>query len=383
MEPQAPQPGNAKPRGLGGEGSPPPGPREQQSKSHENTKIAGGYRLIPAWQLAAVWFLQITGRLRIADVRAYMACHEAIARRCAVTPGTPLNFTLDEIRRLTGGEERRVKASIARLEAAGVLTFSESAITFARELPASSLPPEKFAAFLARFPNHKRLLPVPRRILRLMAGGARRSLIATILGHLLWGLYGSPARDAGQGGFRATGRVKCSWIAETFGIDLRRVKQARRELIELGWLIPEESRQWQLNRYGARFQINLGWERSAQPTVTQATVPPSEKAPVAEVPVAELPPPPAEFRPILPPPESNKKLPSGSYKNQKPASGGPAGFQTPQTKTDSPQAAATPKAEPTLRNILPADLKETDRLFELHAQAVDSGHLGSSESDRL
>ena len=132
-----------------------------------------------------------------------------------------------------------------------------------------------------------------------------------------------------------------------------------------------------------RFQINLGWERSAQATVTQPPVAPPGKAPVAEVPLAELPPPPASFRPELPPPESDKKLPAGAFKNQEPASGGPAGFQSSQTKTDRPQAPESPKAEPTLRNIVPADLKETDRLFELHAQAVDSGHLGSSESDRL
>ena len=378
MEPQAPQPGNARPRALGGEGSPPPGPREQHREAQDNTKIAGGYKLIPVRELAAVWYLQDTGQLRIADVRAYMACHEANARRCMVGLGTPAKFTLAEILRLTGGTERHLKASIARLEAGGVLTFTESAITFARELPASSLPPEKFAAYLGCFPNNKRLVPVPRRILRLMAGGARRSLIATIVGHLLWGLYRSaPGRSgagkAGQGGFDPTGRVKCSWISETFGVDLRRVKAARRELIEMGWLVSQEATQWEHNRWGAKFRINLAWSRN----VGEARA--AEPAPVGRT---ELPPPPADFRSVLPPPVSNKQLPTGS-KNQKPASGGPAGFQSPQTKTDRPQADEPPKVEPTLRNIVLEDLREPERLFELHAQAVDSGLVGSSESDRL
>ena len=311
--------------GSRGEGAP-RARTSTETQSQKPAAIAGGYKLIPVRELAAVWYLQDTGQLRIADVRAYMACHEANARRCTVGLGTPAKFTLAEILRLTGGTERHLKASIARLEAAGVLVFTESAITFARELPASSLPPEKFAAYLACFPNHKRLLPVPRRILRLMAGGARRSLIATIVGHLLWGLYRWPGRPgegkAGQGGFDPTGRVKCSWIAETFGIDLRRVKQARKELIELGWLVSEEAGQWEHNRWGAKFRINLAWSRNDG----QARA--AEPAPVVR---PELPPPPAEKCRVLPPPVSDKKLPTGS-KNQKPASGGPAGFQSSQTK---------------------------------------------------
>ena len=58
-------------------------------------------------------------------------------------------------------------------------------------------------------------------------------------------------------------------------------------------------------------------------------------------------------------------------------------FKALRPKTDRPQTAEPPKAEPTLRNIVPADLREPERLFELHAQAVDSGLVGSSESDRL
>jgi hypothetical protein len=44
-----------------------------------------------------------------------------------------------------------------------------------------------------------------------------------------------------------------------FGVGLRRVKQARREPIGLGWLVPLDARQWALNRWGAHVRINLGW----------------------------------------------------------------------------------------------------------------------------
>ena len=98
-------------------------------------------------------------------------------------------------------------------------------------------------------------MPVPRRILRLLAGGARPALIATILGHLLRCLY------LKSGKCSARGRVKASWIAETFGVGLRRVKEARQELIAMGWLIPLEAGQWELNRWGAHVRINLDWSR--------------------------------------------------------------------------------------------------------------------------
>ena len=348
-------------------------PHAGGQKEGKPSSIAGGYRLIPVREIAAVWFLQMTGRLRIADIRAYLACHEATARRCALPPGKPAKFTLAEIRALTGGEERRVAASLARLEAAGVLTFTESAITFAKDLPPAVLPPAEFTAYLDRFPNNRRLLPVPRRILRLMAGGARRSLLATLLGHMLWGLYRAPARETGQGGFNATGRVKCSWIADTFGIDLRRVKEARAELISLGWLIPEESRQWELNRYGARFSIDIDWQRSREGSGTSS----EQKRP------AELAPPPAASATALPPPESDKKLPAGSYKNQKPAFGGPAGAKSLEQKAQRPENPAAKEAKPNLRDMVPTDLKEPKRLFELHGQAVEAGFISPSESERL
>ena len=73
---------------------------------------------------------------------------------------------------------------------------------------------------------------MPRRTLRLLAGGARPALIATILGHLLRCLYLKGGKCS------ARGRVKASWIADTFGVGLRRVKEARQELIAMGWLIP-------------------------------------------------------------------------------------------------------------------------------------------------
>ena len=50
-------------------------------------KVEGGYCLIPVSVLAALWFCFRQGQLRVLDVRVYLACHEANARRCTVTQG--------------------------------------------------------------------------------------------------------------------------------------------------------------------------------------------------------------------------------------------------------------------------------------------------------
>ena len=315
----------------------------------------GGYRLIPVREIAAVWFLHRTGRLRFADIRAYLACQEAVARRCVVRSGKAPTFTPREILALTGGGLGRVTASLARLERCGVLSFSRSAIEFTHERLADRLKPSGFPQFLERFPNHDRLLPVPRRSLRLLCGGARASLAAMLLGHLVWGLY----RD-GQGVFRPVGRVRLSWISETFGMDAVRVEEARTQLIDIGWLIPEESGRVESDRSGAKFRINLSWKRGA-PSSMAAT------GPSAAVPGAGSTPAGSDMEP-----------PAGVFGDQKPACGGPPGVRISQ-----PEGNGAGEAKPTLRHVVPEDLRYTRRLLELHDQAVDSGWVGPSESERL
>src|SRR4051794_1401702 len=228
-------------------------PREE---SVTPRKPKGGYQLIPAVHLALAWWCYREKLIRLADLRAWFAAWEMRARRCRRPGPLPRRFGLEELRGLTGLSPRRLQESLRRLAAAGLLSWSESAIQF----PASphALPPPHRAAVgrsLARLPTPRRRVPVPRRILRLLAGGARPVLIATVLGHLLRCLY------LKQGKCSARGRVKASWIADTFGVALRRVKEARRELIAMGWLIPLDAGQWELNRWGAHVRINLEWSR--------------------------------------------------------------------------------------------------------------------------
>jgi hypothetical protein len=338
-------------------------------------KPAGGFCFITVAQLAMAWWAKAQGWIRFADLRVYLAAHEVLAKRCGLKAGVPPRFDLVELCRLTGLSLDRVRASLKRLAAAGLMSWSQSALSFAESPDALNADLSGFLEFLDRIPNHNRRVPVPRRILRLMAG-ARPAMIATILGHLFRCLY---YRD---GRCHSYGRCKASWIADTFGVALRRVKEARADLIEQGWLLPIESDQWQLNRWGAAFTINLAWDRTDSVTAPAVSGPPPEPV-AAPVPTPELAPPPAGFSPELAPPrEQETLLPvEEELRNQEPASGGPAGFSKSQSGPEEhPESAPAP---PTLQNVVPADLKDTGRLFELHEQAQAAGLIGSSESDRL
>jgi hypothetical protein len=361
-------------------------------------KPKGGYQLIPAVRLALAWWAYREKLIRLVDLRVWFAACEMVARRCASPAPLPRRFGIDELRQLTGLSAKRLRESLRRLAVARLLGWSESAITF----PASpGIVPLRdrngFEQFLGRIPNHRRLVPVPRRILRLLAGGARPALIATILGHLIRCLYVKGGQCLNRG------RVKASWIADTFGISLRRVKQARHELIAIGWLIPLKAGQWELNRWGAHVRINLAWSRldGIRP------------APAAAAP--ELAPPLPTSGPELAPPDSYEEPLQGD-KNQKPA-GGPTGVLIPHPEEPEEQTPAplpvngTPAAiatgeipppcstmerpafparsadadpgKPDLHNVMPEDLKDTGRLLDLYDQAVGDGLVTKSEHDRL
>ncbi|RUL84591.1 hypothetical protein [Tautonia sociabilis] len=335
-------------------------------------KPEGGFALIPVIRIAMAWWAYARKLIRLADLRAYFACYELIARRCTLPPGRVPNFAPGELCALTGLPEKRVRDSLRRLERAGLLRFASSDIQFTASPDA--LPVEDLSglwALLEAIPNRKRLVPIPRRILRLIAGGASRALIATILGHCLRCLYSWPNE-----GINASGTCKSSWIAATFGISLRAAKAARQQLIELGWLCPVDVPQWAMNRYGQRFEINLDWDRldgtdaerggAESRTFGRA----GEGAPISA-------PPRAAIVPISAPPESDKN-PLRESNNQKPAAGGPSGFFQSKQEKDSPT-----RKPPTLRDVVPEDLRDTERLLELHRQARSEGLVGTSEHDRL
>jgi hypothetical protein len=265
-------------------------------------KPAGGYVIVRPGQLMAAWAAYEEDKITLADLRVYLACHEIVARRCG-EPGP--NFNSVEIFPLCG--VKRVRAAIRRLLAAGLITLEGHRLEF----PGGS----------------GKLIPFPRRMLRHLARGGGRVLIATVFGHAIRCL-----KLAG-GKCVSGGCCPASWIAEEFGVDLRRVKSARAELVALGWLEPQLRPQWFWNRFGGLFLVCLEWPKSPPPVTGNDTA--------------------------LPPPDSEKE-------------------PVPENRDQEPEDAGV-----SIKDVQPGDLEDTARMLELHAQAAAAGVVTDSEADQL
>ena len=152
-------------------------------------------------------------------------------------------YSLQEAGQLLGRNRESVQKSVRRLTH-GLARFASEAIALADSPDELGVQDTcSLSRLLDRIPNHKRRVPVPRRVIRFLASGSRAVMVATVVGHLLRCVYFR------SGACRFDGSCKASWIAGIFGVHARNVKAARRELISLGWLVEEVVPQWSLNRY--------------------------------------------------------------------------------------------------------------------------------------
>lgn len=319
---------------------------KHRSNSEGVRKPAGGFCFIRGTAILGAWAAYQGHQIELFDLRVWFACWEALERRCGIRKGREPSYRLQEIKTLVAGTERHVTESAGRLARTGLLFWSESSIEFPDGGEFS--PGKHFPEILDLVPNHRRLVPVPRRIIRRIARGERKVVIATLLGHLLRGLYYR------KGLCLPEGTCKASWIEDVFGVDRRNVKAARKELVALGWLVPIGTKQVYLNRFGSRFRINLEWGSGNDISRSARRSPPRPKTTAGS-----------------PPLYNDKKL---STRNEKPGTrgSGPAGdFQEPGAEMAK------------LRNVRMEDLDSAPRLCELFTQAVEEGLVRRSDMDRL
>src|SRR5512135_1354036 len=281
---------------------------EELGAAEPRRKPDGGFFFFTVTQLVMAWTALREAEIGLKELRVYFALAEMKSRRCGSKDGDPPpEFGPEELRRLVGGAGGEREA-VQKLLAVGLLrTVSTTNIEFATDPSELRFEPKTLDDTLARIPNRDRRVPVPRRIVRLIAGGARRTLIATILGHLIRCLFYK------HGLCQPKGCVKASWIAQVFGISERAVKEQRQHLIALGWLLPQKTPQRTLNSHGLWLTINLAWdglsdakETLCQPAAEESTgagqgtqepapqpalQPQEEPAPPpAEIPLKTLPP---------------------------------------------------------------------------------------------
>lgn len=304
-------------------------------------KPDGGYCIVSAHLLLSAWTAYRQELIELIDLRVWFACLELLARRCCTKKGQRPRYHTAEIRSLVGGSERRIRNALGRLERAGLIRWDECALWVAEKA--------KDFTQLTTLPSIRdRPVPVPRRILRYLAGLHRPVMIATTVGHLLRGLF---LKD---GACISGGRCKASWVAQVFGVDVRNVKAARLELVKHGWVLKVASAQTAMNRWGQAFVLSL--EGRFEHTASAPEIPPRR----------------AWSAPHSPPPGRNKKLLIGSG-NQKPAERGPTGACA---------RNGTFRA-PSFGKVVFEDLEQPTRTAGLFLDAVRRGSVKNTPSDRL
>ncbi len=313
-------------------------------------KPAGGFTLVSTGVLLAAWCAYRAKILTLLDLRVWLACLELISRRCELEAVRKPRFRIAEVRSLVGCQnDVSIRRAVRRLAGMRLLIRSGQKLSIPRTTACLSFSTDpSVISRVEAAPSTRRIVPVPRRLLRYLAKSGRASIIATTFGHLIRCLFYR------NGECVSGGRCKASWIAEVFEVDLRTVKTARKELVDLGWLVARKATQCQLNRWGLPVVINLEW------------------VPSCDTPVCGSPPPTRGNEAGSPPPIRNNEL-SSRVKNHEPAKRGPAGVSN---KSNPPQP-------PSLRRVEAEDLNDPTRLEELYRQAVRNRLLQSTPCDRL
>lgn len=292
----------------------------------EAAKPAGGFRFLYEHAVHRAWQALRDGRIELRDFRVWLACHELKARRCAIGASRVPSYTLDELQYLVGGVGgEHLRCSLRALERESILSFDGRMIDLTPGLGRG---------------QRGRLIPVPRPLLRHLCRATGRAYLATALGHLLRCMFYR------KGQCRSGGWCKSSWVAHTFGVALRAVKDARQKLVHLGVLVLAVADQIRLNRFGKPVLVSLEWGSRSAPRNEQSTT-------------------------VSAPPREHKKLSYRRSEHQKPA------------RTADPAGARTRAEKPDLNNVTVVDLKDPWRLAALFKQARLRGWVRKTEADIL
>ena len=388
----------------------PPKPEPVKALGVWQHAIEGRFRPIPVKQLALAWWCYRAKHITKRQYRIWWAAQEMLERRRYAKKdpdeqggrgGRPAArkplYTLVEIKALIGSRDSStadaaLSADVKRLGHLGLVKISAHAIHFANCVMDLDIEEQQpFWDFYESLPNRRRTVPVPRRTIRALAGGFQASVMGVMVGLMVRCLFW---HKKGQGGaYRVDGRTKAAWFVESFLIgNERSVTQARTRLIELGWLAELESPQWMLNRFGKHEQINpdaLGpeakkAEQAAQDEAPEPPIPSSENIPEGS---ASFSGPNRQNPPKSSSPCLNKSSSSSrNLKTRKPApsrSGSSEGSREGKIEKPGGGVRGVRNRPPVLRNIVAEDLRDNDRLLELHRQAVEKGIPVSGEAGRL
>ncbi len=227
-----------------------------------------GYKAITPIKLLNGVIAYRDKKISFKSLRVYLASFELVAIREAAKRTSKLKnkkerelvcFKRSELLRLTQGlTSRSLGKAIKELKNAELMQFSEKNISF------NNFPIEGVGEFISKHLGGRkgsRGIPIPRKLIKLLASTNKPTLFITLIAYFLRGL--SVKRATGE--VNPKGTVKASWIAKAFGISLRSAKSSRAELIALDIISKDEtSYQRKLNRTGSYFIINTKWGRTTR-----------------------------------------------------------------------------------------------------------------------
>src|SRR5689334_8827232 len=99
-------------------------------RSAQRGKPAGGFVFVRAGDICSLWQCYQEKIITFRDVRTYFAVREVVARRCELEQGRCPHYSLFELQAVVGGPSP--KPSIARLQRAGLLSWSEGGVGFGK-----------------------------------------------------------------------------------------------------------------------------------------------------------------------------------------------------------------------------------------------------------
>lgn len=328
-------------------------PAEPARLGYWEATITGGVRRVCVEQLALAWWSHQRRHITARQLQLYWALHEMDERRrmCSGQNRKP-HYAVAEARALLGNRhsERTLKRDLSRLEELGLVQFEKRIIRIAAGLTATRIEnAEAFQAFVESLPHRRRVVPVPRRMIRALAAGLPTALVSTIVALLIRGAFWHRSEKR----LRLDGRVKASWITSRFGISLRAVKSARRTLEHMGWITILPSNQWELNRFGLHYLINCDWQE--RECAASGSAPPNYEN------TAKSAPPCTKQVASTRRDTTNRSL----------------------TSVDSKQVSEAGESPPKLHDLKPADLASFPRVLSLYEQAVRKGLAQAGEGGRL
>lgn len=343
---------------------------------HVLGQVDGGFSHVCIHQIMFPWWVRIRGFITAFEYRVYWAAIELEERRKAAEKvrgyKVPANYTnVEEWQGLLGKiEPNRIWKALRKLHALRLLTLGKEKLSTIESHWQFPTDFRDYPRFLERFGKaaKRQPVPVPRRIIRILASGVGCGVAATILGVMLRCLYRK--KVGGEWVCVSGGLVSASWIAECLEVGQSTVKHALRHLSDIGWIERLETPHWPQQNHGRRTVVNMAWDRpvggaSKVRNLETSNVRSSETSKFAPESRKESTPQPPKTDTVSTPPESTSDLSTRLEKHQ------------------TPERAADVSKKPSIKKITLSNLRSTEELMGLFEDAKEKRLVGGSQAELL